>query len=83
MPAGFRSMDMPTLLSDPANFGADKLYLLEDVNKINDYDGRNTLGAGYVTASLPFGRLSILAGLRYEWNQMELITNTRPARGEP
>lgn len=77
MPAGFRSMDMPTLLSDPANFGADKLYLLEDVNKINDYDGRNTLGAGYVTASLPFGRLSILAGLRYEWNQMELITNTR------
>ncbi len=77
LPAGFRAMDIPTLLSDAANFGADKLYLLEDVNKTNDYKGRNTLGAAYVQAHLPLGRLTALAGLRYEWNQMELITNTR------
>lgn len=77
LPAGFRSMDMTTLLSDAANFGADRLYLLEDVNKTNDYSGNNLLGAAYVSATLPLGRLGILAGLRYEWNQMELITNTR------
>ena len=77
LPQGFRGMDMPTLLSDENNFGADRLYLLEDVNKTNDYSGNNTLGAGYVSATLPFGRLNILAGLRYEWNQMELITNMR------
>lgn len=77
LPLGFRSMDMPTLLSDADNFGADKLYLLEDVNKINDYDGHNLLGAGYVSATLPFGRFCVLAGLRYEWNRMELVSNTK------
>lgn len=77
LPKGFQSMDMPELLSDGSNFGADKLYLLEDVNKTNDYSGNNTLYAGYVSATLPLQRFSVLAGLRYEWNQMELITNTR------
>lgn len=77
LPDNFRAMDMPTLLSNSDNFGADKLYLLEDVNKINDYDGHNKLGAGYLSATLPFGRLNILAGLRYEWNEMELISNTK------
>lgn len=77
LPAGFRSMDMPTLLSNSDNYGADKLYLLEDVNKINDYDGHNKLGAGYLSAQLPLGKLSVLAGLRYEWNEMELVSNTR------
>lgn len=77
LPDGFRSMDMPALLGDADNYGADKLYLLEDVNKINDYDGHNRLGAAYATAELPWGRLSVLAGLRYEWNEMELVSNTR------
>lgn len=79
LPAGFRRMDMATLLSDPANFGADKLYLLEDVNKINDYSGHNLLGAAYALATLPLGPIDVHAGLRYEYNQMELISNTKAA----
>ena len=43
----------------------------------NSYSGRNALGAGYVATTLPFGKLSLYAGVRYEYNQMELITNTR------
>ncbi len=77
LPDGFRSMGMTTLLSDPANFGADKLYLLEDVNKINDYSGNNLLGAAYAMATLPLGKVDVHAGLRYEYNQMELISNTK------
>lgn len=77
LPEGFRRMDMATLLSDPANAGADKLYLLEDVNKLNDYSGNNLLGAAYAMATLPFGPLEVHAGLRYEYNHMELISNTR------
>ncbi len=77
LPAGFKSMDLPTLLSDAQNFGADKLYLLEDVNKTNDYSGDNLLGAGYFVATLPFGRLAVNAGLRYEYNRMKLVTNAR------
>lgn len=77
LPAGFRQMDIPTLLSDEANLGAGKLDVLEQVRWRNNYSGHNTLGAGYLTASLPFGPLSILAGVRFEHNDMELISNTR------
>lgn len=75
MPQGFRTMDMTELLSDPANFGAKRLYMLEHVDKTNDYGGHNTMGAGYLAAALPFGQLSVYAGVRFEYNRMELISN--------
>ena len=43
----------------------------------NNYRGKNTLGAGYVTMDMPLGKLNVHAGLRYEHNDMELISNTR------
>lgn len=83
LPADFRKSDLPTLLSNSGNFGADKLYLLEEPNRRDDYKGHNTLGAGYLAATLPFGSLSVFAGLRYEYSKMELITNTRDDRPSP
>ena len=77
MPADFRHSDLPTLLGDEANMGYDKLYLLEEKQMRNNYRGNNTLGAGYMAVSLPFGALGIHAGLRFEHNDMELISNTR------
>jgi TonB-dependent receptor len=77
LPSDFRHQDIPTLLSDEQNFGADKLYMLEQVRYRNNYDGHNTLGAGYIAASLPFGKFGIYAGVRFEHNRMELISNTR------
>ena len=77
MPAGFRYSDIPTLLSDEANMGYDKLYLLEEKQMRNNYRGENTLGAGYMTMSLPLGKLNVYAGLRFEHNDMKLISNTR------
>lgn len=80
LPKDFRRMDMTELLSNPDYFGPDKLYLLEEQCMRNNYDGNNALGAGYMAATLPFGKLNIYAGLRYEYNQMELITNLRDDR---
>lgn len=77
LPADFRHSDIPSLLSNVDNFGADKLYLLEQVRWRNNYKGNNTLGAGYLSAILPFGPLSVYAGVRLEYNNMELISNTR------
>lgn len=77
MPDGFRYMEMPTLLSDASYFGVDKLHLLEQMHMRNDYIGHNTLGAGYLAMSLPFGKLGIYAGVRFEHNNMELVSNTR------
>ncbi len=83
LPAGFRKMDMPTLLSNSEYFGAEKLYLLEEPNMRDNYKGNNTMGAAYLSATLPIGKLSIYAGLRYEYDKMELVTNTRDDRESP
>ena len=71
------SLLLRDVLSDSQYFGTDRIYMMEQVNKINDYDGHNTLGAAYVSASLPLGHFSLLAGLRYELNKMELVANSR------
>ena len=77
LPADFQKSDITQLLSSEANMGADKLYLYEQLQMRNNYRGHNTLGAGYLTMSLPFGPLGIHAGVRFEHNDMELISNTR------
>ncbi len=77
MPDGFQYADIARLLSNPDNMGGDKLYLLEQQQMRNNYRGHNTLGAAYVAATLPFGKLSVHTGVRFEHSDMELISNTR------
>ena len=60
LPDGFRQMDVPTLLSNKTYLGDGGLDVLEQVRWRNNYSGHNTLGAGYLTAFLPFGKLSVL-----------------------
>ena len=83
LPADFRKSDLPTLLSNSDNFGQDKLYLLEEPNMRDNYKGHNTMGAGYLAATLPLGKLNVYAGVRYEYDKMELVTNTRDDRPSP
>lgn len=83
LPRDFRTMPMQDLLSDMQYRGADKLHIIEDPHMRNNYDGHNTLVAGYVAATLPFGPLRVYAGLRYEWNRMELVSNTRDYEPSP
>lgn len=70
-------------LLTPDNFGPDRLYLQEEVNKLNDYQGTNSQASGYVSANLPFGALNVYAGVRYEYSQMELTMNTRSNEESP
>ena len=78
MPSDFRTSDIPTLLSDEANMGYDKLYLLEQLQMRNNYRGHNMLGAAYATFNIPIGKkVNVHAGVRFEHNDMELISNTR------
>ena len=60
-----------------ANYGPDKLYLYEEVNYLNNYEGDQTLLAGYAGVNLPFGAVDIYAGVRYEYNRQVLGMNTR------
>lgn len=83
LPDGFRQNDLSEMLSDEIYFGADRLYLLEEQHMRNNYKGNNYLGAGYFAANIPLGNFNIYAGLRYEYDHMELITNTRDNAESP
>lgn len=83
LPDGFRQFDLSEMLSDESYFGADRLYLLEEQHMRNNYKGNNYLGAGYFAANIPLGNFNIYTGLRYEYDHMELITNTRDNAESP
>lgn len=59
------------------NYGADKLYLYEEVNMLNNYDGLQSTLAGYVAFNLPVGKFNVYAGCRYEYARQVLTMNTR------
>lgn len=60
-----------------SNYGTDKLYMQEEVNYMNNYEGKNTQISGYAGINIPVGAFSLYAGVRYEHNRQELIMNTR------
>lgn len=77
LPTDFRYLPVVEKLLQPVNYGYDKFYLQEQVNKLNDYRGKNTHLAGYLAWNIPIEKLVIYAGLRYEYSKMELISNTK------
>lgn len=74
---GFRYQDFATQIMQPGNYGDSGLTLLDKRQRRNDYEGRHLISAAYAAVNLPFGALSIYAGLRFEYSRMELISNTR------
>lgn len=83
LPLGFRYMDIINEVLIPENYGEDKITMLEEVKKKNDYSGNNIQGAGYAGVSIPLSKLDIYAGVRYEYNKTELISNTRDHEVSP
>lgn len=83
LPKDFRYMDPGDLLSNANNYGADKLYMNETINWLNNYDGRSTTDAAYIAASLPLGPVEVYAGVRYEYNWQRLIYNSKSNEKSP
>lgn len=71
------SDDIPGNVLVDSNYGPDKLYLYEEVNFLNNYEGAQTQIAGYAGINIPVGIFSIYAGARYEYNCQVLRMNTR------
>lgn len=76
LPEGFRFLGREELMQEKY-YGAEGLYLLDDTKKRNDYGGNNRLLAAYAGLSVPLGNLAVYAGVRYEHNRMELVSNTK------
>lgn len=61
----------------PENFGADKLYLYENINYLNNYKASSRQLSGYVGINIPLNALTIYGGVRYEYVDQLLRMNTR------
>lgn len=59
-----------------SNYGPDKLYMYEEVNYLNNYEGNQTLIAGYAGWEIPVNAFDFYVGVRYEYNRQELKLNT-------
>lgn len=78
LPDGFLfDNDVPGHVLVDANYGPDKLYLYEEVNYLNNYEGQQTQLAGYLGVNLPWKSFNLYAGLRYEYCRQVLGMNTR------
>lgn len=69
--------DIPETVLIDENYGPDKLYLYEDVNYLNNYNGKQSLASGYLGVNLPWKSLNVYAGVRYEYCLQTLSLNTR------
>ena len=83
LPPEYRTMDVPTELMRDENYGADKLYLIEQVDWRNNYRGNDVTGAAYVGGNFTFGKFNAYAGVRYEYYRMNLTGNTRKTEESP
>lgn len=75
LPQDFQYLEPTTELLIPGNYGETKLHMFEEIKKRNNYSGNNQLYAGYAALQIPVGKLDIYAGVRFEHNNMELISN--------
>ncbi len=83
LPSGFLYMDVANELMQDKYYGDNGLYMLEEVKWSNNYEGNNLMASGYMAANLPFGKLNVYAGVRYEHSKMELISNTKDYEKSP
>lgn len=78
LPSGLLfSDDIPGSVLTDGNYGPDKLYLYEEVNYLNNYEGSLRQSAGYLGVNLPWNNLNVYAGIRYENCRQSLKLNTR------
>jgi outer membrane receptor protein involved in Fe transport len=75
-------MDIPSLMA-PEFMGEGGMYLIDYTNRMNDYGGRNLQSSAYLAADLPFGRIRLYGGLRYEHTYTILTLNQSRTEARP
>ena len=83
LPGAYKVMNVPDELLQEKNYGENGLYLLEQVDWRNNYEGNNLLSAGYAGVNLPLGKWNVYAGVRFEHNGMELVSHTQKNEKSP
>lgn len=77
LPSDFAYGNVVNEIMQESNYASDKLYLYDDTDNRNSYQGENLLAAAYAGINLPLGEVSIYAGVRFEHSGMDLTSYTR------
>lgn len=73
LPTDFGYGNLYDEIMTDGNFDYNKLYIYDDTDNTNNYDGSNILGAGYLALNIPIDKLNIYGGIRYEYNRKALV----------
>lgn len=76
LPEDFSYRDVYSQILIPENYGAGKMYIYDDTERLNDYSGTNEQMAGYVGFNIPFNKFNVYTGARLEHNKMSLKSYT-------
>lgn len=76
LPEDFSYGDVYSQILIPENYSADKMFVYDDTERLNDYSGTNKQMAGYVGFNIPYNKFNIYAGARLEHNKMSLKSYT-------
>ena len=66
------ALGFETLFTEPYLGQGKVISVDEQTNIANAYNAKNLLGAGYVSVSLPLGKLNVSGGVRAEYNRLML-----------
>ncbi|MCL2737949.1 MAG: TonB-dependent receptor, partial [Bacteroidales bacterium] len=75
LPSDFWSWNISEMMR-PEWLSADKFYIGDATDNTNNYKGANMLASGYAALNVPYGKFNIYAGVRYEYNLMQLTKFT-------
>ncbi|MCC8036065.1 MAG: TonB-dependent receptor [Rikenellaceae bacterium] len=70
---GFGELPLTEIFSDQC-LGRDGIYIQDQTDNTNNYDGRHFVGAAYAAMNVPIGRFNIYAGVRFERSDMQITS---------
>ena len=78
LPSDFPYLPVVGGILNESNYAADKLYIYDDTDNRDSYQGDDWLVAAYAGLNIPVtNRLNVYAGVRFESNHMALTNYTR------
>lgn len=73
---GFGELPLTEIFSSKY-LGTDAVYIQDDTDNTNNYDGTHAVYAAYAAVNVPVGRFNIYAGARFERSDMQITSFTQ------
>lgn len=76
LPSNFNFLSPFDGVLNPQYYDHGQVYVYEETDNRNNYEGTNTLLAGYIGTNIQYYKMNLYGGVRYEKNTMSLTSYT-------